>query len=114
MLGFKIVEQLLEEAELRPVVAGIEAGLASRSKAGARHILGMPAVRELANHPKMLALATEFVGPSPFPFRATLFDKSPDKNWLVAWHQDTALPLRERNDSPDWGPWSVKAGLLYA
>ena len=23
------------------------------------------------------------------PFRATLFDKSPMSNWLVAWHQDS-------------------------
>ena len=47
-------------------------------------------------------------------FRATLFDKSPDANWLIAWHQDTALPIVERVDLPGWGPWSEKAGVLYA
>ena len=46
--------------------------------------------------------------------RATLFDKSPDSNWLVVWHQDTALPLVERKDLPGWGPWSTKEGVLYA
>jgi ectoine hydroxylase-related dioxygenase (phytanoyl-CoA dioxygenase family) len=30
------------------------------------------------------------------------------------WHQDTALPLRERHDKPGWGPWSVKDGVVYA
>lgn len=30
------------------------------------------------------------------------------------WHQDTALPLRERNDVPGWGPWSVKGGVICA
>ena len=34
-----------------------------------------------------------FVGPAQ-PFRATLFDKSASANWLVVWHQDTALPMR--------------------
>ena len=48
------------------------------------------------------------------PFRATLFDKSPVANWLVVWHQDTALPLRTRIESADWGPWSLKAGIAYA
>ena len=48
------------------------------------------------------------------PFRATLFDKSSARNWLVPWHQDTALPLRERRDAPGWGPWSIKAGITYA
>ena len=47
-------------------------------------------------------------------FRATLFDKSPGANWLVVWHQDTALPLQERIEHPQWGPWSTKAGVLYA
>ncbi len=47
------------------------------------------------------------------PYRATLFDKSPTRNWLVTWHQDTALPLEERRDAPGWGPWSVKFGITY-
>lgn len=59
-------------------------------------------------------IAAEFVGPSPVPFRATLFDKSVASNWLVVWHQDTVLPLKERNDDGEWGPWSEKAGVLYA
>jgi ectoine hydroxylase-related dioxygenase (phytanoyl-CoA dioxygenase family) len=30
------------------------------------------------------------------------------------WHQDTALPLRERRDAKGWGPWSVKEGVMFA
>ena len=48
------------------------------------------------------------------PYRATLFEKSGAANWLVVWHQDTALPLRYRFDREGWGPWSQKAGVLYA
>jgi ectoine hydroxylase-related dioxygenase (phytanoyl-CoA dioxygenase family) len=44
----------------------------------------------------------------------TLFDKSPARNWLVSWHQDTALPLCERHEIPEWGPWSIKGGVTYA
>ena len=32
----------------------------------------------------------------------------------MVWHQDTALPLRERHDAPSWAPWSVKDGVVYA
>jgi ectoine hydroxylase-related dioxygenase (phytanoyl-CoA dioxygenase family) len=42
-----------------------------------------------------------------------LFDKSAASNWLVAWHQDTALPLAQRVDDSAWGPWSVKGGVLH-
>jgi ectoine hydroxylase-related dioxygenase (phytanoyl-CoA dioxygenase family) len=62
----------------------------------------------------MLDIARQFVGPAAVPFRATLFDKSPAANWLVVWHQDTALPLRERVEHREWGPWTMKGGVLYA
>ncbi len=70
--------------------------------------LPSPATRDF------VAIAQEVLGSDPFPFRATLFDKSPISNWLVVWHQDTALPLRERRELPEWGPWSVKEGVIYA
>ena len=50
----------------------------------------------------------------PILFRATGFDKSAHANWLVVWHQDTALPLRRQVELTGWGPWSVKAGVIYA
>ena len=62
----------------------------------------------------MRDFAAQFVGATAVPFRATLFDKSARANWLVVWHQDTALPLRERVNDPAWGPWSMKSGVLYA
>jgi ectoine hydroxylase-related dioxygenase (phytanoyl-CoA dioxygenase family) len=86
----------------------------TRTRAGARHLLSQAAVAAVANDPRLLRIAHEFLRAEPFAFRATLFDKSAAANWLVAWHQDTALPLRERRDVPGWGPWSVKAGVHYA
>ena len=62
----------------------------------------------------MMELARDVLGPGAFPFRATLFEKSPAANWLVVWHQDTALPLRQRIDLPGWGPWSLKEGIDHA
>jgi ectoine hydroxylase-related dioxygenase (phytanoyl-CoA dioxygenase family) len=86
----------------------------NRSRAGARHILNQPCVKRITHDERMLALAREILGREAFPFRATLFDKSADSNWLVVWHQDTALPLRERRETQGWGPWSVKEGVTYA
>jgi ectoine hydroxylase-related dioxygenase (phytanoyl-CoA dioxygenase family) len=85
-----------------------------RTRAGARHVLRVPAVRELAMHPDLVQLAARCIGERPTPYRATLFDKSAMSNWLVAWHQDTALPLRQRVESLSWGPWSTKGGVLHA
>jgi ectoine hydroxylase-related dioxygenase (phytanoyl-CoA dioxygenase family) len=68
----------------------------------------------LAREARLIELARTVLGSGAFPFRATLFDKSPAANWLVVWHQDTALPLQQRREVDGWGPWSVKDGLQYA
>lgn len=112
--GFEIIAAVLDQRDVAGLAAALEGDDVERSRAGARHLMRHPAVANVAREPRMLALAARFLGPSAIPFRATLFDKSPDNNWLVVWHQDTALPLRERRDAPGWGPWSVKAGITYA
>jgi ectoine hydroxylase-related dioxygenase (phytanoyl-CoA dioxygenase family) len=112
--GYLVSERVFDRREMILVRDAIaETGL-PRTKAGARHALQVPSVRALANNPALLSLAATFVGEDPIPFRATLFDKSAASNWLVAWHQDTALPLRQRVDDATWGPWSIKAGVLHA
>ncbi len=76
-------------------------------------LMHVPVVQRIAHDSRLVTIAARFVGPEAVPFRATLFDKSRANNWLVVWHQDTALPLRERRDLPGWGPWSIKAGITY-
>lgn len=71
-------------------------------------------MRNLALDPRLRELARDVLGTGVVPFRATLFDKSRAANWLVVWHQDTALPLERRHELPGWGPWSSKAGVVYA
>ncbi|HUD67012.1 MAG TPA: hypothetical protein VMQ17_20690 [Candidatus Sulfotelmatobacter sp.] len=85
-----------------------------RSRAGVRHALGVAPVEELARHQVPMELAVEVLGADGFPYRATLFDKSPQANWLVVGHQDTALPLQSRRETPGWGPWSTKEEIDYA
>ena len=73
-----------------------------------------PAVAKLARDSRLRGFASSLLGGQATPYRATLFDKSPDSNWLVVWHQDTALPRREHQPAQDWGPWSRKEGVHYA
>jgi len=112
--GYSIVEGVFTRTDMERVLEDLSSAALERTRAGARHVLGVPVVHDLAADPRLLAIASEFVGPGAVPFRATLFDKSPGANWLVVWHQDTALPLRERLQDTTWGPWSSKAGVLYA
>jgi len=112
--GFAIDPHILAVTDVAQILAALTNSPPRRSRAGARHILSHPSIAALAADARLLSLAQEVLGANAFPFRATLFDKSSTANWLVAWHQDTALPLRERRETPGWGPWSVKDGVHYA
>jgi hypothetical protein len=77
-------------------------------RAGLRSGLDHEVVRTLACTPSIRALVEPILGRAAFAFRATLFDKNAAANWLVAWHQDRMVPVRERVAAAGFGPWSDK------
>jgi ectoine hydroxylase-related dioxygenase (phytanoyl-CoA dioxygenase family) len=112
--GFRIISVVLGREDLDGLAAVLDSPDVTRSRAGARHVLRHPAVHRIAHDPRVRDIAREILACDAIPFRATLFDKSPNANWLVVWHQDTSMPLHGRRDTPGWGPWSVKDGVTYA
>lgn len=112
--GFSILPEIISNREIARLVASLQRSELPRSRAGMRHAMKNADVSALARDARLMALAQQVLGPEALPFRATLFDKSPVSNWLVVSHQDTALPLQQRRDTPGWGPWSIKDGVNYA
>jgi ectoine hydroxylase-related dioxygenase (phytanoyl-CoA dioxygenase family) len=112
--GFAVIEDVFPETVLVPLRKYLGDPTLRRSRAGIRHALRLKEIAGLANDSRLIEMARAVLGTNAVPFRATLFDKSPISNWLVVWHQDTALPLREKRNKTGWGPWSVKDGVNYA
>ena len=112
--GFAVLPGVFAVGEIENIAREVESNLIRRSRAGARHLLAVHSMAALARDSRLMSIAAEALGGEPIPFGATLFDKSLATNWLVAWHQDTALPLRERRDAEGWGAWSIKGGITYA
>jgi len=113
-LGFSIIPEAFALNDMAGFVTDLEADPLPCTRAGIRHAMRHPAVTKLANNPRLLEIARTILGDAAIPFRATLFDKSQASNWLVVWHQDTALPLQQRSEVSGWGPWSIKDGVNYA
>src|SRR5713101_651047 len=112
--GLAVTPEVLAQGEIASLLEDLNEVTLRRNRAGVRHVLRYAAVAALARDSRLLAIAQEILCSEAFPFRATLFDKSPAANWLVVWHQDTALPIRRRREAPGWGPWSLKDGVIYA
>lgn len=112
--GYAIIPNVFTPEEVQALAASLENSNLPRNRAGVRHLLKHPSAAQAASDLRMLGIAQSVLGDGAFPFKATLFDKSPDSNWLIVWHQDTALPLQAKHEVAGWGPWSVKEGVIYA
>ena len=98
-----VVESLREEAQ-RLALGEPDAAH------GVRHLLrkSQP-VRQLLGEPWL-----SFLVPADYAcVRGILFDKTPGSNWLVAWHQDLTICVKERAEVPCYGPWSIKDGVPH-
>jgi len=73
----------------------------------------VPDIAALAVSPKILGLLEDLLGAEPLPVRSIFFDKTPEVNWLVPWHQDLSIAVKQRLDVPGYGPWSMKDGVPH-
>lgn len=117
--GFGIVEDILDAAEVSVLVEAVEdagrrAGIRRRGGVLAiRNLLELvPDVAELARSGAVRGLAEQVLGTGCYAVRGILFDKTPETNWKVAWHQDLTIAVRERREVDGFGPWSEKAGVV--
>ena len=80
---------------------------------GVRHLLDRTSVRSVLNEPSLRSIIYALLGRRAFAYKATLFDKNSDVNWLVAWHQDISIPVSRRLDIEEWRGWSIKDQVQY-
>jgi hypothetical protein len=96
------VDAIVDEVQNLPVLG-----------AGMRNLLSFDWCQALAMHialePFLQLLDPEAV----VPVQCTYFEKSGEKNWLVAPHQDLSIPVAERIDHPDLRGWSRKDGMWF-
>jgi ectoine hydroxylase-related dioxygenase (phytanoyl-CoA dioxygenase family) len=116
--GYSIHEDVLSLVEvqsLRDAVTAIphrEEVRRKRSVYGVRNLLEIcPAAITLATKPSIRQFATAVLGGEAFAVRAIFFDKVPDANWSLFWHQDNVVAVKERLEVVGFTGWSRKAGV---
>jgi ectoine hydroxylase-related dioxygenase (phytanoyl-CoA dioxygenase family) len=118
--GFAVVSRVLSDLDVHRLRAVLEAehdALAGARRAGrtyaARNLLALPPITRLAQTDAVRSLIEPIVGADAIAVRALFFDKTPEANWPVLWHQDLTIAVAARHDLPGWGPWSTKAGVAH-
>ena len=103
--GFAVVPRVVDGEKLAAIDRALDA--LPLDGAGTRNLLLHAWCRELA------AQLRNALPVPPVAIQCTLFDKTPTSNWLVALHQDLAVPVRERVDRAGLRGWSVKEGQYF-
>jgi ectoine hydroxylase-related dioxygenase (phytanoyl-CoA dioxygenase family) len=119
--GFAIVADVVDSVTVSGLIAAldsVEPDAAALRRAGnvyaMRNLLRkVPETRRLAASTSVRGLVRAVLGPNAFVVRGLWFDKSPEANWLVPWHQDLTIAVKGRVDAPGYGPWTRKAGVPH-
>jgi ectoine hydroxylase-related dioxygenase (phytanoyl-CoA dioxygenase family) len=122
--GFAIVENVLTLKEVVALRAAIEQAIAKsedsssvRDRGGVYAIRNVtevvPEIRALHRHPGITKLVAPILGEQALLVRGLMFDKSPESNWGIFWHQDLSIAVRQREEIHEFGPWSIKAGIQH-
>lgn len=113
--GFFVLDGLVSARELVDLRIEVDRLLArSPERGGARNVLGKSLMlRELAMSGPPADVAAEQLGPQARPRKLMVFDKTPQANWKVPWHQDLTIAVSARREVAGFGPWSVKDGLPH-
>ncbi|MFC3204601.1 phytanoyl-CoA dioxygenase family protein [Alteromonas oceani] len=71
-------------------------------------------INSFANSERVLKLVASHIGGKPILARAIYFNKTPDQNWLVAWHQDKTTAVSKKITCTSWQNWTIKDGVNHA
>ena len=124
--GYCVIDRYLAASVLQSLIAGFDdpndskdsarlsAGV--REKRGVRfarrNLLSSALVRDFIASEPVRSLI-ECIDPTAVAVRAILFDKTGDANWAVPWHQDRSIAVETKIETPGFGPWSNKAGVVH-
>jgi ectoine hydroxylase-related dioxygenase (phytanoyl-CoA dioxygenase family) len=118
--GFAIVPQLISDKQIEKLIEHLsELGKISSLKKngtayGIRNLLNLSSeVQALAKSRKIKSLVGKILGKNAKPVRAIFFDKTPEANWKVPWHQDLTIAVKEKRETIGFTAWTRKAKIQH-
>lgn len=67
-------------------------------------------LKKLALNENLLKIL-KIIDPDLFLTKAIYFDKTPDSNWYVTWHQDIVINVSEKIETEGFSGWTKKYGV---
>jgi len=106
--GFSWLRGALAPADLAP----FDRAAALRARPGAR-LSPDPDLAAVLAPGGALGRTVNALLPGTKPVRLIAFDKTPENNWGVPWHQDRVIAVKDRAEVPGYAAWTRKAGIWH-
>jgi len=119
--GFAIVPGVVNTKEIADLIVGLENlgeinSIRKRGKIFAvRNLLDVaPEVSALLKAPYVCEIVRSALDSQAFPVRGIPFDKTPNANWKVPWHQDLTIAVAEKKQREGFAPGPQEPGLFMS
>lgn len=114
--GFSIINNLYTDSERNAIINIIESADTSgdtfRKSANLfairQFLKEIPQAASLIFNDKLNAVIQNIFGTDYFAIKSIYFDKPGASNWFVAYHQDLTISVKDKIETPGYGPWTVK------
>jgi hypothetical protein len=118
--GYALVADVFDDGAIESLIDAVSRVPPQRARSrrgrvyAVRSLLdSVPQVVQACRSDRVLSLVEPVLGAGAMLVRGILFDKPPHANWAVRWHQDRTIAVRRRVESPGFGPWSEKEGIVH-
>ncbi|MEM7572248.1 MAG: phytanoyl-CoA dioxygenase family protein [Bacteroidota bacterium] len=105
--GHQLVEHVFSDQEIGEILKALDtAGVAKAF--GVREILfNHPELREKVFTKSLNALISKVLPDGKYLIKSIYFDKPPHANWIVNWHQDLTINIKNKKEQPGYKNWRV-------
>jgi ectoine hydroxylase-related dioxygenase (phytanoyl-CoA dioxygenase family) len=110
--GFEVIKNVVNEqtiAKLLEDLSDLPNNQSKRGVYGVRNLLNVSAAaREFSGSKTVREIVEKYLGKDAKVVRAIYFDKTPDANWKVPWHQDLTIAVRQKIETKGFTTWTIK------
>ena len=112
--GFEMIENLVPTHTIQKLLIELSTLNLEPLRGGIRNIdQRLPQVALLAHSLPLLSVVKQYLPRQPKLVRAIYFDKSPNHNWFVTWHQDKTVAVSQPFEAEGWKCWSLKSEVWH-
>lgn len=112
--GFGILNHVYTKRDIRKLKAKFDTYIKQNNEQafGMREVLQkLPEIKDILFNKNFKKLAKS-IDKNAFLTKAIYFDKSPQDNWYVTWHQDVPINVLEKIETVGFSSWTNKKGVI--